>query len=599
MLQCARDGLYARAVAAREALYRTSAVARSIVARDRTWTILFLLAAAVSFLGFLYAGRNATFWHDEWAFIQRRQAWDIDALFLPHNEHWATVAVIAYKSLLTVFGLRTYVPYQAVLLLLHVIAAAGVFQISARQVGRPIAFGLSLMLLFLSAGNENIFWAFQITFVGAAAAGTWALALLLETGQPSNRRLWAVAGLALVAVATSGIGLFFLTGLVAVLLINPDRRRHAWIALPAIVAFGAWSVVFGRSQALELHFLAAPPLAIAEYVVAGISNAAGHLLGLGEVIGGLIAALLIIWAVARLIGVGRLNEAAIAGLAGLLAQYAMTGLVRAQFGVAQVLVPRYVTIGAIFLLLLAAAWLGSVLPRRRARLRTILPLALIAGWALTSNLARVHWDATQFAEKAFETRAAIELSLAHGGSPALPEGRRGAAIVGAPYLVWFPSAGDLRHLNEIYGLPSGPTIPADIKRRTLFHLISPSIVATAGAKAPTALSAIEVEQSAGVAYGATGDCLAVRPVGDSPWLVFPAAGGSTLYLTPDAATTVRLYLSLTHDLAPEASREYELETGPTSLTVPDLGDGSAWYVRLDVSSVTALEVCLAPGQSAP
>jgi len=587
-------------VAARDALYRTSAAARSVLARDRTWTILFLAAAAISLLGFLYATRYSTFWHDEWDFIAGRRNWDLAAFMEPHNEHWAAGAVLVYKVLLTVFGLHSYTPYMAVLLLLHVAAAAAVYRLVAWRAGRPIALGASLMLLFFTSSAENLYWAFQIGFVGAAALGAWALVLTLESVTPSPGRLAATAALLTVAVATSGVGLFFWAALAVVVLLNPARRRHVWTLLVPLAAYAAWYLAFG-TNAVNANAFQAPPSSIADYVVVGIGNATGWLLGIGQFAGSVLAVIAVIWAVGRIIGPRPLDEAVVAGVTGLLAQFVVTGATRAQLGPEQAMATRYLSVAAIFLLMLGGAWLASVMPRSRWSMRRAAPLVLLMAWAIASNLARIHDFNLFYTERGFETRAAIAISLAHGGSPALPETRGGDAIRGYPYFAWFPSPAVLRQIDAQYGLPpTDEPIPAPVTRRILFQLVSPSIVTVPGAQVPDATESIEVEHSANVAFGNLEDgCLAVRPLGAKPSIEFAARGGSTIYATPDASGPVRLYLSLSRDFAEDASRHFQLAAnGATAIAVPDLGDGSSWHVRLDTAGLGGMELCLGAGDEA-
>ena len=46
------------------------------------------------------------------------RATDLGDLLRPHNEHWSTLPILVYRVLWQLFGLRTYVPYQLVALLL-------------------------------------------------------------------------------------------------------------------------------------------------------------------------------------------------------------------------------------------------------------------------------------------------------------------------------------------------------------------------------------------------------------------------------------------------------------------------------------------------
>src|SRR5207253_9487029 len=88
------------------------------------------------------------------------------------------------------------------------------------------------------------------------------------------------------------------------------------------------------------------------YVPAGVGAAAAGLFSLsldwGEVaLAALVAALAVLWYRAR--GV---DSRVLGAVAGLVAQFALTGLVRAELGDLQAGAPRYIYIGSVFLLLI-------------------------------------------------------------------------------------------------------------------------------------------------------------------------------------------------------------------------------------------------------
>jgi len=229
----------------------------------------FLLACVVAFALLLYLGRDLTFFGDEWTWIEERADWTWDAFMQPHNEHWSLGLAVAYKPLLATVGLRSYVPYLTLLILLHIATAAALYWHVRRQVGPIAAVAASVVFLFLGAGSDNLFWAFQIGFVGATAAGAWALVLLLDEPTP---RPWLIAGLLLAGVATAGMGLFFLAASLAVVVISPAKRRLAWVLLPAGVAYGAWLLLLGGKAVQQ-----GPPdlQALLQYVRLGVAHATG------------------------------------------------------------------------------------------------------------------------------------------------------------------------------------------------------------------------------------------------------------------------------------------------------------------------------------
>ena len=55
----------------------------------------------------LRLGRSAWFYQDEWDFLAKRKAGDLGDLFRPHNGHWTTLPILAYRLLYAIFGLRS------------------------------------------------------------------------------------------------------------------------------------------------------------------------------------------------------------------------------------------------------------------------------------------------------------------------------------------------------------------------------------------------------------------------------------------------------------------------------------------------------------
>ena len=207
--------------------------------------------AAVVAVGLLvWLGLGLTFFADEWGVIADRVVTAEDLLG-PFNEHWLAVTIVVYRAMLGLVGMDRYVPY---------LAAAGrsstptvallVYALVRRRTLPWVAVGITLIVLLFGSGFENLFWGVQIGFVGATAMGLGAL-LLLDDVRPSRGRGRAVAatGLLIVAVMTSGYGLFML---------GPGRARRrcsirgagSWVVpllIPAAL-YAAWYVTLGRSR---------------------------------------------------------------------------------------------------------------------------------------------------------------------------------------------------------------------------------------------------------------------------------------------------------------------------------------------------------------
>src|SRR4029077_2625645 len=147
------------------------------------------------------------FWADDWDFLAARTGGNLGDLFRPHYQHWTTLPILAYRLLWTIFGIRHYVPYQLLVIALHLVAALLLRTVMQRAGVRPwLATLIAGAFVFFGSGAENILIAFQITFVGSLVFGLAQL-LLADHDGPVNRRDWLglLAGLA--ALMCSGVGI--------------------------------------------------------------------------------------------------------------------------------------------------------------------------------------------------------------------------------------------------------------------------------------------------------------------------------------------------------------------------------------------------------
>ena len=300
----------------------------------------------------LWATRGYTFYFDEWTFILTTDSsWTY--YLQPHNEHPAMIPRLIYTALLNTVGLRTYVPYMAVLLAVHATNVVLLFELVRRRAGHVVGIAAALFLLVLGAGWENVLWAFQVGFVGSVACGLGAL--LVIDARPD--RMWLAMILLFASLMFSGIGLFFWgAAAVSLALMRARRRQLVWL-MPIAVVFTAWYIVYGHAGGPGT---AAPPQSFADrlatlplYVVWGVGASLAGLIGEGGELG--LVLLLPALAVIGLAWRRRRPDAFALGIvAAMTAFYLVLGFNRAQFGYQQSGAGRYVYEGAIFWLLLLA-----------------------------------------------------------------------------------------------------------------------------------------------------------------------------------------------------------------------------------------------------
>ena len=107
------------------------------LASPRGPELAFVAVLVLAFPLLLILGSEQWFFLDEWDFLAGRAAFDLGDLFRPHNEHWSTVPILVYRLLWSAFGLTTYVPYQAVVVALHLTAAALLWFVMRRSGVHP------------------------------------------------------------------------------------------------------------------------------------------------------------------------------------------------------------------------------------------------------------------------------------------------------------------------------------------------------------------------------------------------------------------------------------------------------------------------------
>jgi hypothetical protein len=312
--------------------------------------LIVMAMALVTAATILWLSHTYTFYFDEWTFIQTAPDWTWITYLRPHNEHPVMLPRLIYAALLSTVGLRSYLPYMTVLLALHATNGVLLFEIVRRRSGDLVGAACAALFLVLGAAWENLLWAFQIAFVGSVACG---FGMLLALQGPSTRRRLLVASLLLAAsLAFSGMGIVFGVAGVAMLVLNPARRRDLrWFA-PVIALFGVWFLVFGRSGTP----VDPPPTAfnvvlVPLFISWGLGQSAAGLIGESGPWGPP-ALVVAAWALTLTWWRRRPDAFALGVLAGLVAIYFVTGLGRAQNGIQTAGAGRYLYEGAALWLIL-------------------------------------------------------------------------------------------------------------------------------------------------------------------------------------------------------------------------------------------------------
>ena len=243
--------------------------------------LAFIGAASAAALILLGLGAGLTFFSDEWAFIESRSLTDPSTWFTPHNEHWSTLPILVYRGLVETVGLTSYMPYLAVLITFHVVVAALVYSFARRATGRWVALAVGVVVLLLGSGFENLYWAFQIGFVGSLAAGLGAMFVIDATPLSTRRALIAALLLLASLAAQGGPGLACSVAVAVELLLDRDRRRRVVALVVPAIAYLVWYLAIGRA-AIETHrgpFTLGGLPGVPAAIVSGLSNAADAVVG--------------------------------------------------------------------------------------------------------------------------------------------------------------------------------------------------------------------------------------------------------------------------------------------------------------------------------
>jgi hypothetical protein len=312
------------------------------------WLLLVALVAWVN--------RDMGPFYDEWGYLCQADWTNIGYLMAPHGGgHWVFLHVLIYRTAAELLGAYPYPPLLLPVLLAHLALVLGVLRLT----GSVLA---AALVLWFGTGWLNLFWAFQVGFVAAAALGVWGL-IAISAGRSAVGSLLLLAG-----VATQGDALFFIPAAGVVLLAQRRQRELPWIFLPAI-AWSAWAIL----NHAHSSGASPTPLAYVDYLGTGALFAIG--LGMGPigtvgVLSGLLAAR------------GRPGALTLATGAGLLSEFAILALVRQ--GVNPPTGSHYQYVAAVFVVIALADI------RRTARHGIFITAALVIGlaantWLMVAN----------------------------------------------------------------------------------------------------------------------------------------------------------------------------------------------------------------------
>jgi hypothetical protein len=358
--------------------------------------LLLIAALAASAALLLSYVSQLSFIGDEWQLMIGRQDWGADAFLEPFNENLIVGIVAVYKLGLATFGMESALPFYAVSIVLFLLCAALLFVYLERRVGEwPSALG-AILVLFLGAAYEDLFWAFQMGFFGSIAAGLGALIALDREDRTGDG---LACGLLVASLAFGSVGLAFVAaGLTDLAFGRAPRRRRAYVALVPLAAYAVWWLGWGDSAGSEvtLDSILQTPRYVFEAAAAGVVSLLGRdpitADGHPPVLAQVLLVLLLVGAGFRLVHQGRLSRGGAVALALALSFWLLIGLNRTAEG-RFAISSRYQYPSAVFILIVTTELLRGVrVPRLAAVALAVVAAAAVAGGISTMSAQFPGWQ---------------------------------------------------------------------------------------------------------------------------------------------------------------------------------------------------------------
>src|SRR4051794_3867092 len=259
-------------------------------------------------------------------------------LFKPYGGHWLTIPLLVYRGLFEIFGMRSYLPYVAVALAVH-LAIVFVLYALLRSVGaRPwIAFGTSWLVLFYGAGSEAFMWDAPMVLTSALVLGLVAMLVMVRRHFSLGSRILGGV-LLLAAVMCSGTGLVAAVTVGCFVLLRVGLRSALIVGAPAVIAFSVWFFTVGRDGRVDVSSSRIPE--IPAFVWKGLTGSLGSLVGIPGT-GALLLLVLVgvlLWPVIEAVA---LRQLALAGLLGAGTQLVLSSFASLVGGTSAARVGRY------------------------------------------------------------------------------------------------------------------------------------------------------------------------------------------------------------------------------------------------------------------
>jgi hypothetical protein len=219
-------------------------------ASGRWAAIVFGLYLAVAFaLLLFYYGRDYWFAGDDWGLIVQRSLSHPTSWMHPQNRHWLLWPTLIDQVLFRVVGIRSYLPYQAIVIGLHIALAALARVVMRRAgVGPWTATIVAGSFVLLGAADDSMLLAIMMGPMLTLVFGFVQLILADHDG-PIDKRDWLALLAGLVAISSSGLGPIMVMVVGVSTLVRRGWRAAAFNTVPLGIVWILWFLVWGKEGA--------------------------------------------------------------------------------------------------------------------------------------------------------------------------------------------------------------------------------------------------------------------------------------------------------------------------------------------------------------
>ena len=588
----------------------STALPRRLVLKPNLPGVVHLVTLAGALAFWALRDRGLWFFGDEWDFLVDRglgyPPGSTHSIWFPHNEHWSTLPVLAWRAIYSIWHLSSYWPYLALLFVVQAIALHLAWRACRRAGADPwVATAATALLALLGAGAEDFGWAFQVGFVGSVTFGLLALDLLdrlapppigapapapdggeVPAGHqpspsvisilPTGRDLAASAAL-LASLMCSTIGDAMLVGAAVLAFARLPRARALRLLWPPLACYAVWFAGVGRLGIVDHsdHFDLTTFTSLPAYVWHGLSSALGQSFNYGAAGPALLAGLAI-WVAWHGPRLWSTRPLLLALCASAVSFYALAALGRDTSGSAGA--SRYVYV-AMAMLLPTIAVVLSGWRNRPSLVARVAAVGLLAFTAL-GNVGQAETFTTSQVLLTSRLKTQLEAvgELVAAGVPDV-SGPRAAPIPGDPNL----QVADITRLEKQHLLPRPRLGAPDIAdARAVLALGVWNGVDMVLSRTPLSGARFQlVRASFGAESSRSASCVTFTPETVSPamqiWLRVPAGERSASVLVEASPASGAASRHAGASLAQEPPRLSSggalLVSAPVALAVPAKGTG--------------------------